>query len=74
VSDAFAGKLKGLKLRDWGIVRGLVHEASRHPEPGERERRLALLAEQLKETFGGDRKRMRELEGMAEIAYSSPNA
>ncbi|MBV8454979.1 MAG: hypothetical protein JOZ29_22320 [Deltaproteobacteria bacterium] len=68
VSDAFAGKLKGLKPRDWGMVRGLISEASGHPEPGERERRLALLAEQLKKTFGGDRKRMRELEGMVEIA------
>jgi hypothetical protein len=29
---------------------------------------LALLAEQLKKTFGGERKRMRELEGTPEIA------
>jgi len=68
MSDAFAGKLKGLKPRDWGMVRGLIQEASGHPEPGERERRLGLLAEQLKMTFGGDRKRMRELAGTVEIA------
>jgi CRISPR type III-A-associated RAMP protein Csm5 len=68
VSDAFAARLRGLKPRDWGMVRGLIKEASGHPEPGERERRLGLLAEQLKKTFGSDRKRMRELAGMAEIA------
>jgi CRISPR-associated protein Csm5 len=68
VSDDFAGKLKGLKPRDWGMVRGLIKEASSHPEPGERERRLGLLAEQLRRTFGRDRKRIRELEEMAEIA------
>jgi CRISPR-associated protein Csm5 len=67
-SDAFAGKLKGLQARHWGIVRGLIKEASDHPELDERERRLGLLAEQLKKTFGGDRKRIRELEGMPEIA------
>jgi len=68
VSDAFAGKLKGLKPRDWGMVRGLIKEANGHPDPGVRERRLGLLAEQLRRTFGGDRKRMRELGEMPEIA------
>jgi hypothetical protein len=71
-SDAFAGKLKGLQPRHWGIVRGLIKEATNHPELNERERRLGLLAEQLKKAFGGDRKRMRELEGMPEIASYAP--
>jgi hypothetical protein len=66
--DAFAGKLKGLKPRDWGMVRGLINEAGSYPEPDERERRLGLLAQQLIRTFGKDRKRMRELERMPEIA------
>lgn len=67
-TDAFGQKVKGLKTRDWGMVRGLVREAGGHPEPAERERRLGLLAEQLKKTLGSDRKRMREIAGIPELA------
>jgi len=66
--DAFAQRLQGLKSRDWGLVAGLVKEAASHTDPAERERRLRLLADQFTATFGGDRKRMRQLAEMAEIA------
>jgi CRISPR-associated protein Csm5 len=66
--DSFAAALANLKPRDWGKVGGLIQQAAGHPDPRERERRLALVAQQLVRTFSHDRRRMRDIAQIAELA------
>ena len=66
--DPFAAAIADLKARDWGRVSGYVKQAASHPDPQERERRLSLIAEQLIRIFGNDRKRIREIAQMQELA------
>lgn len=66
--DPFAAAIADLKPKDWGKVNGYVKQATGHPDQSERERRLRLLAEQLTRIFGHDRKRMKDIAQIAELA------
>ncbi len=66
--DPFAAAIADLKPKDWGKVNGYVKQAASHPDQAERERRLRLVAEQLTRIFGHDRKRMKEIAQIAELA------
>ena len=66
--DPFAAAIADLKPKDWGKVNGYVKQAASHPDQAERERRLRLVAEQLTRIFGHDRKRMKEIGQIAELA------
>lgn len=66
--DPFAAAIADLKPKDWGRVNGYVKQAAGHPDPVERERRLRLVAEHLAKIFAHDRKRMKDIGQIAELA------